>query len=315
MVAFEPSTSTTREIRMPNFSQGAPREHGVARLLAIGALAALSLIATVPTATASVAIGQTSSTGFTNCGPDTDRLQPTVTAGTAYVVPSTGGVTAWTLTSWSTVAGADPQHMAMKVFRSAGGENYTAVGHEGPHDLSLNALNTFPAHLAVKPGDILGLYTLDSAEGCIFSVIGESYLARFGNLADGEQGAFPPGSPAAPDFRLNISAVLDPVNTFTINGIARNKKKGTATAAITTQNPGTLAESGKGVKAASSSKARSAVSVGAAGTVNVPIRAKGKKKTKLRTTGKVKLSPTFTFTPTGGAPSAQTIKVKLKKKL
>jgi hypothetical protein len=45
------------------------------------------------------------------------------------------------------------------------------------------------------------------------------------------------------------------------------------------------------------------------------IKAMGKKKRKLNETGKVKLNVAVTYTPTGGDPSTQSIKVKLKKNL
>jgi hypothetical protein len=44
------------------------------------------------------------------------------------------------------------------------------------------------------------------------------------------------------------------------------------------------------------------------------VRAQGKKKKKLNSSGKVTVSPTVTYTPTGGAPSSQTTTVKLRKK-
>jgi hypothetical protein len=55
--------------------------------------------------------------------------------------------------------------------------------------------------------------------------------------------------------------------------------------------------------------------VSAPGEVQLLIQARGKKKTKLNRKGKVKVSPTITYTPTGGDPSSQSIDVKLKKKL
>ena len=45
------------------------------------------------------------------------------------------------------------------------------------------------------------------------------------------------------------------------------------------------------------------------------IKAKGKKKRKLNDTGKVTLNVAVTYTPTGGDPSTQSVKVKLKKNL
>jgi hypothetical protein len=49
--------------------------------------------------------------------------------------------------------------------------------------------------------------------------------------------------------------------------------------------------------------------------VKLTIKAKGKKKGTLNETGKVKVNPKITYTPTGGDPTTQSIKVKLKKNL
>jgi hypothetical protein len=45
------------------------------------------------------------------------------------------------------------------------------------------------------------------------------------------------------------------------------------------------------------------------------IKATGKKKRKLNETGKVKLKLVVTYTPTGGSPNTQSVKVTLKKKV
>jgi hypothetical protein len=55
--------------------------------------------------------------------------------------------------------------------------------------------------------------------------------------------------------------------------------------------------------------------VSAPGAVTLTIKAKGKKKRKLNETGKVKLNVAVTYTPTGGDPATQSVKMKLKKKL
>ena len=132
-----------------------------------------------------------------------------------------------------------------------------------------------------------------------------------GDLADGAAGDFN----LSGNNRVNVSAEITPTNTFTLGAVARNKKRGTATENATVPNPGTVGVSGKGVKQASAGARTAAVSVPAAGTVQLSIRAKGKKKKKLNTTGKVKVSPVITYTPNGGTPRSQTVKVKLKKKL
>ncbi len=139
--------------------------------------------------------------------------------------------------------------LAMKAYRALGGATYMVVGHDGPHPLAENTLNTFPAsvrgegrrrprtqhpHPPVNPG-------------CVFAVPGESYLFRSGNLADGAQGDFTPF-----DRRLDVSAVVTPTNSFGLGKVKRNENKGTATITVEdVPNPGELVLSGKGVKRAS----------------------------------------------------------------
>ena len=110
------------------------------------------------------------------------------------------------------------------------------------------------------------------------------------------------------------TSTTPPSNAFTVGAITRNKKKGTATITVDVPNPGELTASGNGVQAASADRAVISKSVGA-GQAQLLIKAKGKKKRKLNETGKVKLNVKITYTPTGGDPRTQSIKVKLKKKL
>jgi len=102
-------------------------------------------------------------------------------------------------------------------------------------------------------------------------------------------------------------------NSFTLGRITRNKKKGTATLTVDVPNPGDLTAKGKGVKAAGAAVISKTVT--APGAVELLIAAKGKKKRKLNKTGRMKLNANITYTPTGGDPSTQSIKVKLKKTL
>jgi hypothetical protein len=76
-------------------------------------------------------------------------------------------------------------------------------------------------------------------------------------------------------------------------------------------DPGELTGSGKDVKVAGAAVISKAVT--APGDVKLTIRAKGKKLRKLNDTGKVNVTPKITYTPTGGDPSAQSKKLKLKK--
>ncbi|HEY7120984.1 MAG TPA: hypothetical protein VH329_00365, partial [Solirubrobacterales bacterium] len=105
-----------------------------ARPAIIGAcIAALCLAAGAPSASA-LTIGQLAPVPVPACEtPPIDLLQPTVTSGNSYVVPSVGGVSAWTVTAWSTHASnaPAPQTMALKAFRKvADPTTFMVVGHE-----------------------------------------------------------------------------------------------------------------------------------------------------------------------------------------
>jgi hypothetical protein len=185
----------------------------------------LFLAASASPAGASVTLGQLApgSPPTASCSaPPQDLAQPIVSSGNTYVVPGTG-----TITSWSHNAGAGAgQMLTMKVFRKiADPSTYQVVGHDGPRDLTEGALNTFPASIAVTPGDTLGLNIQNAAvhsNACLFFPPGggESNPTRDGDLADGASGTFFPGDPG----RLNITAVFVPTNTFTLDAATHNKK-------------------------------------------------------------------------------------------
>jgi hypothetical protein len=285
-----------------------PGKFGVAAFLA-------ALAASAPPAAAAVTIGQLAPPGSpaTCAGTSFDITQGTLTSGNTYVVPSTDGITAWTVTSWShnATTGAG-QTLTMKVFRPLGGVTHMVVGHDGPRNLTPSSLNTFPASVpGVKPGDLLGLHADPVANACtFFSPNPNSVLQRSGDLGDGQSGDFSPNT----ERRANITAVLAPTNTFTLGEATRNKKKGTATITANVPNPGELTGSGKAVTVAGAGGAVISKTVTAPGAVELTIRAKGKKKRKLNETGKVKVTPEVTYTPTGGDPSTQSRKLKLKKR-
>jgi Ca2+-binding RTX toxin-like protein len=174
-------------------------------------MGAAALTASASPAAGAVTIGQVpAATPPAACSTQRDTTQPTVTSGNAYVVPNTGGIVSWTVTSWSTFASADMgQSFTMKLFRQVAGMTYTVVGHDGPHDLTPSALNTFPANVAAKPGDVLGLNSGSNPadDACNFTVPMDTALTRSGDLADGESGDF---GTTTPFWRVNITAVVEP---------------------------------------------------------------------------------------------------------
>jgi len=205
--------------------------------------------------------------------------------------------------------------LTFKVFRHFGGALYSAVGHSGSFPLLPSTVNTFPANIAVTAGDIIGLRVPTATPGvaCDFDAPGEvGELTTAADLGDGQSGTFEPSSPLG-NYRVNISAVFEPANSFTLGRVTHNKKKGTATVTVSIPNTGELAGSGKGVKVASASVAQTAKAV-APGTATVKIKAKGKQLRKLNSTGKVTVKPTISYTPAGGTASSQKLKVKLRKR-
>jgi hypothetical protein len=277
----------------------------------VGMLVAFLLVGAAQAA-ASITLGQLDpGVPSTECsGNDpTDELQPTVTSGNSYVVPASG-----TITSWSNKTAVDPgQQLTFKVYRPNGGSIYTVVGHDGPRLLTSSTVNTFSTSIPVVAGDIIGLHHGDTVteSTCNFAAT-DTFFERDGNLADGQFGDFHDYGPGVCCYyRLNLTAVFEPTNSFTVGQVRRDKKKGTGTINLTVPNSGELTGSGKGAKV-SSTRAVTSKSVGA-GQAQLLIKAKGKKKRKLNETGKVKLNVAVTYTPTGGAPNAQSVKVKLKK--
>ena len=186
--------------------------------------------------------------------------------------------------------------------------------------------STTIANASVPDGDsrIVGLFASPATVvagqqlGLLITRPGESYTLRDrdDNPCPGQEFFSASGGPfmsEAPVFDFVFAVFVKPTNAFTLGAITRNKKKGTATLNFTLPNPGELTGSGDGVKASSTGGAVISKAVGA-GQARLLIKAKGKKQRKLNETGKVKLSVAVTYTPTGGDPNTQSMKVKLKKK-
>jgi hypothetical protein len=257
-------------------------------------------------AAASVTVGQVAPGAVTSCSTAFDFLQVS-TPDNSYTLP-TGVITSWTHRSQA----GSGQQVILKIFRkTADPARYQVVGLDGPHPVTQNTTTSFPANLAVKAGDVLGISGAGGLGniGCFFAGPG-SIAFRNGNLPNGGDGDFTVDP--STNKRLNLSAVVTVTNSFTVGAVARNKKKGTATVTATLPNAGELILAGNGVKAAAG--ARASATVAAPGDVQVVIQAQGKKKRKLVKTGKVKLNATLTYTPTGGDAASQSVAVTLKKK-
>ena len=272
----------------------------------LASLATLSLIATSSQAAASETIGRLAPTPVVSCtGSTTDWLEPTVTTGTGYVVPALPPASALVISSWTHNAAPPPATGALtfKVFRKvADPATYMVVGADGPRDLTAGALNTFPVDIAVQPGDVIGINSaMPASTACNFFDPAENPLIRSGNLAVGESGDFSNQS----EKDVNVAAVVSPSNHFTLGKPKLRKRKGIATITATLPNPGELALSGRGIRAPRTS-------VDSPSSIRFQIKPKGRKRSKLEKTGRVKVKPTFTYVPTGGDASTQSLTLKLR---
>jgi hypothetical protein len=277
------------------------RRYATAAILAWGVLLSAGV-----SAPAAVTIGQVAPGGVsTTCtGPDlnADYLQPSVTSGDLYIAREAGRIV-----SWSTRAAAGSgQRYTLKVFRrTTDPDIFRVIAHSAPQILT-PGLNSYPANLDVSSGDLIGFHEDGAANACTFAVPGDSVLSRDGNLPDGSSGAFT----AVAGVRLNLEAVLDPANAFSVEGVTRDRRAGTATLALRLPNPGVVTLTGKGLKTKRPSK-----TTFAAGTVRFWIASSGKRRRALNRTGRALIPITTTFTPAGGEPATQTLKVRLRKRV
>ena len=273
------------------------RSHARGRFAVLLALACLTAAAPARAA-ASVTIGQlTPFPPSVACSTsNVDFLEPSVTGGNLYVARQAGTITSWTTNS----SGAGAHHV-IKIFRRTPDPDvFQVIAHAPSHTLT-SGLNTVAVNLPVKSGDMIGFNESGAPNSCAFSAPGDSVLTSAGNLSDGATRTFT----AQNDVRLNLTAVLVPDNGFTLGGISRDRKLGTASVTATTLNPGIVTVSGKGLRK------RRSKSLAVAGPVTFQLKPTGRTARRLVRKGRVTVAPTVTFLPSGGDPSSQSIHLKL----
>jgi len=253
-------------------------------------------------AAASVTIGQLPPTApsATPCSStSTDYLEPSVTGGALYIARQAG-----TITSFSTRSFGAGATYTLKAFRrTMDPDVFQVVGHAPPHTLTAG-LNTFIVSVPVRSGDLLGLNARGAPNSCTFFSSGDLVLMNPGDIPDGGSDKFSTQT----DSRLNLSAVLDPSNGFTLD-VTRDRHLGTATVTAHVPNPGVVTLLGNGLKSG-----RAAKSAFGAGPVPFQVAAIGKWKRRLLRKGRVNIGASITFLPTGGDPSTQQVTLRLKKR-
>lgn len=227
--------------------------------------------------------------------------------------PTNGLVTSWATLGGSATLGTHGT-LRLQILREAGSGAYTAV-RSGP----LTTVPTSTGHplitipvspgLPINQGDLVGMEVGGGGTALAQRAkSGFAYAFWSSPLTDGET--------RTPDVagllrEMLYQATIEPTDTFTLGGVTRNKKKGTATIDLTVPNAGDLTASGQGATVAGAVTSKS---VGA-GATQLVVKAAGKKRKKLKRTGKVKLNLAITYTPTGGAANTESTTLKLRKKL
>ncbi len=291
-----------------------------------------------------VALGGSTGVGETTNAPTFGVNTPvapfsTVPGTPSYATPH-GVLTSWRFhSSGDAAAGA----VRLKIFRYTGtGLVFKVLSESSLKTLAPDTSYDFKERIPVDQGDLLGLTAVGDAEvGITVPGTPQNQLAQFGG------GDIPPGQTgtatiAWPNLRPSVAATVEsdadgdgfgddtqdkcPVDRttqalcqFSFGSLKRNTKRGTAVLPVTVPGAGTLSLSGRGVASQQASTSRAASAggraVSSASTVKLVVKGKGKKKKTLNETGKVKLNLAITYTPAGGDPSTQSMKVKLKKKL
>ncbi len=117
-----------------------------------------------------------------------------------YAAPF-GGI----ITAWNVQGGAEAAQLQLKVVRRAGGNQFTIVGDTGLEGTVPNALNTFPARIAVRSGDLIGLYT---GPGAYLAAGAPGYAYHLGAPNAGPGTTLPFAGPFQ-NSKLDVSASLE----------------------------------------------------------------------------------------------------------
>lgn len=175
------------------------------RRVVCGALlvaAAWGLVSAPGAAATTVTVGQLFTPNNT-CSPDT-FLQTGVASGRSYTVPKAGVITSWSYQdAASTVSG-----LKLKVGRSAGSKMYTIVAEATAGTQTANSVNTYSAHIKVKAGDLIGLYT--SGSGDCSKVTGstlDTYAVTVGDQLPGTTTTY--GGFRKTRFPISVKVALD----------------------------------------------------------------------------------------------------------
>ena len=224
-----------------------------------------------------------------------------------------------TVTGWRVRAGSSTTSTTLRIVRQLGGNLFTGAGTSTAVTPPVSSTSpTYPTQLPIRTGDLIGINCCDETVGTYFRIGNNETHQWFApGLADGGTGE-PPD-----DFEgeLLLQASIEPTAAFTI-GAVKSGKGGKLTVTATLPNPGTLEGGDKNdaslATAAGKKKSkylqRASMPVGVANqTIRILLKPTKRARSVLARKGKLKTKAKLVFTPTGGSPSTQIIKAKLKR--
>jgi hypothetical protein len=290
-------------------------------------LCALTLIllfsASAPRAAATITVGHMApgSPPLATCTDSPLDLRPVGSFSHWRIPFDAGGLRGGELiTSWSTNAAAGPgQMLQLKVFYNFKNLTSYVVAWDQPRELVPGRVNTFRVRIPVRPGDFIGLQTVNAADvpnACMFSP-GDETWAWSGDTYDvplsGWETRFDGASP-----NVSVEIAQKPSNLFRWGQVRHNKRKGTARISVDLPSPGTLRLEGDGLKPQPQGGA--VKTVGTAGRAWLRIKPRGWAARRLEHDGKLIVNAEVVFTPDGrstgdlvGDPRLKARKVALVK--
>jgi hypothetical protein len=261
-------------------------------------------------------LGRPPSTGIgcpSTCTLASASLAANAIASSGLTSPVNGKIVTWRIRT-----GSSNGPVAFRVIRRASDGSATGAGTVAEVTPPTMTTTPYPADLPIAIGDTIGVDVGASGSGFVL-VNGTGTIDRWSP-------ALPDGGPFQPrvgtnSFELALNADIEPTSAFTIGAI-KPGKGGKLTVTATLPNPGTLEGGDKNdsslATVAGKKKSKylqhATMPVGVAGqTVRLLLKPTKLARSVLAENGRLKTKAKVVFTPTGGNPSTQTLKVKLKK--
>lgn len=208
-------------------------------VVAAALVGCLSLVLAASAGAATTTIGQT--TGATTCGSfGYSEAETSTGAAPAYAVPAGDGL----ITSWSTLASSDTNDVVqLRVYRatSTPGE-YLVVADSAPEALTPSVVNTFPTHVVVEPGDVIGINIVaGTGPNCDIPTSNSGDVMTQFNPDTTAPGGTETGTETFTSYRADMSATVGPLTSTAVacspSSVTAGKPS-SCTATVTTNGSG-----------------------------------------------------------------------------